>query len=48
MYERLSPTQLQEIIAPSGIAGSQERATYVVNQNRSTTAQLAVDITLGR
>jgi hypothetical protein len=48
MFDRLSSNQLQESITPSGAAGSQERATYVVNQDPSTTAQLAVDITLGR
>jgi hypothetical protein len=48
MFDRLSPNQLQESITPSGAARSQERATYVVNQDTSTTAQLAVDITLGR
>jgi hypothetical protein len=48
MYDRLAPGQLQEFITPSGAASSQERATYVVNQNRSTTAQLAVEIILSR
>ena len=48
MYERLSPNQLQEFITPSGAAGSQEHATYVVNQDPSTAAQVAVDITLSR
>jgi hypothetical protein len=48
LFDRLSSNQLQESITPSGAAGSQERATYIVNQDPSTTAQLAVDITLGR
>ena len=48
MFDRLSPNQLQESFMPSGAAGSQERATYVVNQDPSTTAQIAVDMTLGR
>jgi hypothetical protein len=48
MFDRLSPNQLQESFTPSGAAGSQERATYVVNQDPSTTAQIAVVITLGR
>jgi hypothetical protein len=48
MFERRSPNQLQESIMPSGAAGSQERATYVVNQDPSTTAQIAVDMTLDR
>jgi hypothetical protein len=48
MFDRRSPNQLQESIMPSGAAGSQERATYVVNQDPSTTAQIAVDMLLGR
>jgi hypothetical protein len=48
MFDRLSPNQLQESFTPSGAAGSQERATYVVNQDPSTTAQIAADMTLGR
>ena len=48
MYERRSPTQLQEFITPSGTTGSQEHATYIVNKNRSTTAQLAVEIILSQ
>ena len=48
MFDRLSSNQLQESITPSGAAGSQERATYVVNQDLSTTAQLAVDFILDR
>ena len=48
MFDRLSPNQLQESITPSNHTGSQEHATYVVNQDPSTTAQIAVDITLGR
>jgi hypothetical protein len=48
MFDRLSSNQLQESITPSGAAGSQERATYVVNQDPSTTVQIAVDITLSR
>ena len=46
MFERLSPNQLQESITASNQPGSQERATYVVNQDPPTTAQVAVDITL--
>ena len=45
MYERLSSNQLQELITPSGTAGLQERATYVVNQNPFT-AQIAVEMIL--
>jgi hypothetical protein len=48
MSDRLSPNQLQESFTASGPTGSQEHATYVVNQDPSTTAQIAVDITLGR
>jgi len=48
MFDRLSPNQLQESINESNQTGSQERATYVVNQDPSTTAQIAVDITLDR
>jgi hypothetical protein len=47
-FDRLSLNQLQESINASNQAGSQERATYVVTQDPSTTAQIAVDITLGR
>jgi hypothetical protein len=45
MLDPLSPTQLQESISQTG---SQERATYVVNQDLSTTTQIVVDITLVR
>jgi hypothetical protein len=48
IFDRRTSNQLQESITPSGAAGSQEHATYVVNQDPSTTAQLAVDITLSR
>jgi hypothetical protein len=48
MFDRLSSNQLQESFTPSGAAGSQERATYVVNQDPSSTAQIAVDMTLGQ
>lgn len=48
MYDRLSPNQLQELITPSGAAGLQERATYVVNQDSNATAQITVEMILGR
>ena len=48
MSDRLSPNQLQESFSASNQTGSQERATYVVNQDPSTTAQIAVDMTLDR
>lgn len=48
MFDRLSPNQLQESITASNQTGSQERATYVVKQDPSSTAQIAVDLTLGR
>ena len=47
-FDRLSPNQLQESITANNRTGSQERATYVVNQDPSETAQLAVKIILGR
>jgi hypothetical protein len=46
-FDRLSLNQLQESITVSNQPGSKERATYVVKQDPSTTAQIAVDITLG-
>ena len=48
MVEPLSLNQLQESITASNRTGSQERATYVVNPDPSTAAQVAVDITLDR
>jgi hypothetical protein len=48
MSDRLSPTQIQESITAISPTGSQEQATYVVNQDPSTTTQLAVDIPFGR
>jgi hypothetical protein len=47
LYERISSNQLEELVTPSGAAGSQERATYVVNQD-PLTAQIAVTIILSR
>lgn len=48
MLDRLSPNQLQEAITRSSPTGSQEQATYVVNQDPSPTAQITVEIPLGR
>ena len=48
MVEPLSLNQLQESITANNRTGSQERATYVANPDPSTTAQVAVDITLSR
>ncbi len=48
MSDRLSPNQLQESFTASSPTGSQEQATYVVNQDLSTTTQIVVDITLVR
>src|SRR5713101_1489408 len=48
MFDRLSPIQLQESITASNQTGSKERATYIVNQDPSTTAQIAVNMTLDR
>ena len=47
-FDRLSPNQLQESITTSNRTGLHERATYVVNQDPSATAQIVVDITLGQ
>jgi hypothetical protein len=46
-FDRLSLNQLQESITASNQPGSKERATYVVKQDPSATAQIAVDLTLG-
>lgn len=48
MSDRLSPNQLQESLTASNKTGSQEHATYIVNQDPSPTVQIAVDITLGQ
>ena len=48
MLDRPSPSQLEESMTASNRTGSQERATYVVNPDPSTTAQVAVDIILSR
>jgi len=48
MLDRLSPNQLEESITASNRTGSRERATYVVNPDPSTAAQVAVDIILSR
>jgi len=48
MANRLSPNQVQESITANNRTGSQERATYVVNPDPSTAAQVAVDIILSR
>ena len=48
MFDRLSPDQLQESFSASNQPGSHEHATYVVNQDPTTTAQVAVDMTLSR
>ncbi|NWF73189.1 MAG: hypothetical protein HXY51_09160 [Nitrospirae bacterium] len=47
-FDRSSLHQLQESITELNQTESPERATYVVNQNSSTTAQITVDIILGR
>ncbi len=47
-FDRLSSNQLQESITANTRTGSQERATYVVNQDPSAIAQITVDITLSR
>ena len=48
MFDRLSPDQLQESITTGRPAGSQEQATYVVNQDPAPSAQISVEIPLGR
>lgn len=48
MFNRLSPTQLQEVISTTGAAGPQEQAIYVVNQDTSPTALITVEIPIGR
>lgn len=47
-FDRPSPHQLQESITERNQTGSQERATYVVSQDPSTSAQIIVDIIIGR
>jgi len=47
-FDQLSSNQLQESANPDGSPGSQEHATYAVNQGPSTTAQIVVVITLDR
>ena len=48
LFDRPSPTQLQEAITSSNQTGSQERATYAVNQSPSTGAHVTVEITFSR
>ena len=48
MFNRLSPNQLAESTSKRNQTGSHEQATYVVSQDPSPTAQIAVEITLGR
>ncbi len=48
MFDRLSPNQLQESITASNRTGTQEHATYVVNQDTSSGAQVTINITLGQ
>jgi hypothetical protein len=48
MSDRPSLDQLQEFITEGNRASSQERATYIVRQDPSTTAQITVDITFGQ
>ncbi len=44
LLNRRSPNLIQESVTTPHPAGSQERATYVVSQDPSSTAQIAVDI----
>ena len=48
IFNRLSPNQLQESITSNEVAGSQEHATYIVNQDPSPAAELAIEIPLRR
>jgi hypothetical protein len=48
MFDRLSPDQLQESITAGGPTASQEQATYIVNQDSASTAQISVEIPLSR
>jgi hypothetical protein len=48
IFDRLSPNQLVESISERNQTGSHEQATYVVSQDPSPTAQIAVEMTLGQ
>ena len=48
LYDRLATKQLQESVTASNQTGSQERATYIVSRDTSTTAQIVVDMPLAR
>jgi hypothetical protein len=48
MLDRFSSNQLQESITASEATGTQEQATYIVNQDPSPAAQLSVHIPLRR
>ncbi|MEO5954334.1 MAG: hypothetical protein ABIR36_01370 [Nitrospiraceae bacterium] len=48
LSDRRTPGQLQEAITAGGPANSQEQATYVVNQDPASTAQISVEIPLSR
>jgi hypothetical protein len=48
MFDRISPYQLQESITAGGTTASQEQATYIVNQDPASTAQISVEIPLSR
>jgi hypothetical protein len=48
MLDRPSLNQLQESITSSSPAGTQENATYVVNQDPSLNTQLVVEIPLSQ
>lgn len=48
LLTRRSPALIQESVTPSQPSGSSERATYVVSQDSSPTAEITVDITGNR
>jgi len=47
LFGRVSPNQIQESLTTGDPTGSKERATYVVSQDPSPTAQLTVEIAIG-
>ncbi|MDO9116887.1 MAG: hypothetical protein Q7U39_02925 [Nitrospira sp.] len=48
LLNRVAPNQLQESVTASSPTGPQEQSTYIVSQDPSPTAQIAVDILLTR
>jgi len=48
MLDRFSANLLVETVSPGQVAGVEEQATYVVSQDPSTSAQLAVEVPVAR